>query len=255
MELDYDNEMNILADLHDVDSNECLILSDDEGTKHYWNTAKIIDEILSENCFLKWKDNTSSHSPPDFINTDDKLILEVMRFDEDSADGKKNPVLARERTIANEIKSSLNFPQQTRVMINANTSLPTDEDHNYRFLYTSFQRTVRKHLTKLKAYRNYYPKTKSIFLVLNETSGNYFEVNDDGLCRPHIIFYDNRFLETFIDSDLDYLILFNPYNHVDASYVDLELPKVIIFDISRLRNCKIMKFFNYDESRMKSSEI
>lgn len=183
------------------------------------------------------------------------LILEVMRFDDHSANGKTNPVLARERAITNEIKSKLKIHREARVMINANSMLPTHEDHNYRFLYTSFQRTVRKHLKKLEGYKDNYPNTKSIFLALNETSGNYFEVNDDGLCRPHIIFYDNRFLETFIDSDLDYLILFNPYNHVDASYVDLELPKVIIFDISRLKNSKIMKFFNYDESRMKSSEI
>lgn len=183
------------------------------------------------------------------------LILEVMRFDDHSANGKTNPVLARERAITNEIKSKLKIHREARVMINANSMLPTHEDHNYRFLYTSFQRTVRKHLKKLEGYKDNYPNTKSIFLALNETSGNYFEVQDDGLCTPHFIFHDNRFLNVFIDSELDYLIIFNPYNYVESPDIDFELPKVVIFDIKRIKNSKIMKFINYDESKMKSSEM
>lgn len=48
MKLDYDIELNILEDIHELDSNQCFIFSDEEGSDNYLITAKIIDDILND---------------------------------------------------------------------------------------------------------------------------------------------------------------------------------------------------------------
>ena len=72
--------------------------------------------------------------------------MEVMRVDDHSADGKNNPVLKREKEMHKELESIMHlFPNAKKVFCNPVTNLPTDEDHNYKFYYSSFQRTIRKH--------------------------------------------------------------------------------------------------------------
>ena len=251
----YDKEINILEDLHDLESNECFIVSDKINSKNYLNTAKIIDSILAETYIDEWIDNSKSPLPPDFINKENHLIMEAMRFDDHSSDGKHNPVLARERSMAEEAIEIRKLYPNARFMANAVTDLPTEEDHNYKNLYTGFQRTIRKHLSKLETYKNNYPNCKTIFLVLNETSGTYFESVNGPLGRIHLIFFDNRFLNEFVNSDLDYLILFSPYNHFEALELKEELPKAVIFDIKHLKNSKILQRIEYDEDKMMSNEL
>lgn len=55
------------------------------------------------------------------------------------------------------------FPNAKRFFMNAVTDLPTDEDHNFKNYYSSFQRTVRKHLLKLKDYKKNHPNKKDDF--------------------------------------------------------------------------------------------
>lgn len=176
MKLDYDIERNILEDIHELDPHQCFIFSDAEGSDNYISTAKIIDDILGDNCFKKWIDNTNSQFPPDFINEEDSLLMEVMRIDDHSPDGKVNPNLSRQRSMRKEIEAIREiFPNAKRFIMNAVTDLPTEEDHNYKYYYSSFRRTVRKHLSKLDEYKKNHPGKKVIFLVVDETSGVYFE--------------------------------------------------------------------------------
>jgi len=254
MRLDYDKEINILNDLHELDSKECLILSDFECSKNYNNTTLIIDSILKDSYIDLWEDNSCSNLPPDFINKEQKLMMEVMRFDDHSKDGINNPVLAKERKMADEVKELIKDLPNVRLHVIAKTDLPTEEDHNYQFLYTSFQRTIRKHLSKLKKYKSNFPGYKSIFLALNESSGNYFESVEGYLGRPHLIFLDNRFIKEFIDSDLDYLIMFLPYNHFETLQKHEDLPRAVIFDVRRLKGNKELHFIDYDETKMMSNE-
>ncbi|MEI3505287.1 MAG: hypothetical protein V8Q77_03305 [Bacilli bacterium] len=154
MKLDYDIELNILEDIHELDSSQCLIFSDEEGSNNYFATAKIIYDILDDNCFNKWIDNSKSQFPPDFINEEDSLLMEVMRIDDHSPNGKVNPNLSRQRSMRKEVESmNAIFPNAKRIFMNVVTDLPTDEDHNYKNYYSSFQRTIRKHLLKLKDYK------------------------------------------------------------------------------------------------------
>ena len=259
MKLYYDNEINILRDIHELVPSECLIISDDVGTENYFSTAFIIDEIISDSGFEKWKDNSKSKYPPDLINEEDSLMMEVMRVDDHSPDGRKNPVLARQREMSEEVRPFMEqFPEDVPLIINAVTDLPTEEDHNYKFYYSSFQRTLRKHLSKLGTYRRNHPDKKIIFLVFDETSGVYFEKvfveNGEIMGRLHYPFFDTRFLNEFIDSDLDYLMWYIPYNHYETKGNHIVLPRLILIDIKNARDGVILQRCEYDENKMISNE-
>ena len=259
MKLYYDNELNILKDVHELKPGECLIISDDEGTENYFSTAAIIDGIISDSGFTKWKDNSKSKFPPDLINEEDFLMMEVMRVDDHSPDGKKNPVLARQREMSEEARPFMEqLPKDVPLFINAVTDLPTEEDHNYKFYYSSFQRTLRKHLSKLGAYRRNHPDKKIVFLVFDETSGVYFEKafveNGEIMGRLHFPFFDTRFLNEFIDSDLDYLMWYVPYNHYETRGEHIVLPRLILIDIKNARDGVILQRYEYDENKMMSNE-
>ena len=259
MKLDYDIEINILKDIHDLDSKECLIISDKECSENYYTVVKIIDDILGEKYLKKWTDNTKSQFPPDFINEEDSLIMEVMRIDNHSVDGKINPNLAKQREMIKEIEKIRDvFPGAERIITNAVTDLPTNEDHNYVNYYTSFQRTIRKHLSKLKKYKNNYPNKKVIFLVADETSGIYFEAitKTDFISygRPHLVFQDKRFVSEFINSELDYLLFYSPYNYFETIEEHLQLPQLIVFDVKHMKDNKDFTIIDYDETRMISNE-
>lgn len=58
------------------------------------------------------------------------------------------------------------FPNAKRFFMNAVTDLPTDEDHNYKNYYSSFQRTIRKHLLKLKDYKKIIQIKRRFFSLL-----------------------------------------------------------------------------------------
>lgn len=259
MKHDYDIELNILEDIHELDPNQCFIFSDEEGSDNYFATNKIIDDILGVNCFNKWKDNTQSQFPPDFINEKDSLLMEVMRIDDHSPDGKRNPNLSRQRSMRKEVEAMREmFPNAKRFFMNTVTDVPTEEDHNYKFYYSSFQRTIRKHLSKLDDYKKNHPNKKMIFLVADETSGIYLETvtkNDEvAYGRAHLVFLDKRFINEFIDSELDYLILYCPYNHFNSIEKHEPLPKLTIFDVKNMKNNRAIPLYDYDEDRMVSSK-
>ena len=255
----FDYELNILKEIHELSPSSCCAISDNEKSKNYRKALKIIDHILDEKTFGNWKDNSKSKLPPDFINEEESLIMEVMRVDDHSFDGKKNPVLARERQMMRKARDFLEqMPNGVRFIVNAVTDLPTDEDHNYKFYYLSFQRALRKHLSKLETYKKNFPNKKVIFLVFDETSGVYLETYDrkgnQVLANLHIPFFDNRFLNEFIDSDLDYLMWYIPYNHYNSNGNHLTLPRLILIDIKNARKGDILQRFDYDEKRMISNE-
>lgn len=259
MKLYYDNELNILKDIHELRPSECLIISDDEGTGNYFAAASIVDGIISDSGFAKWKDNSKSIFPPDLINDEESLMMEVMRVDDHSPDGKKNPVLSRQREMSEEAKPFMErLPEGIPLFINAVTDLPTDEDHNYRFYYSSFQRTLRKHLSKLETYRKNHSGKKIVFLVFDETSGVYIEknsiMNGEIVGRLHVPFFDVRFLNEFINSDLDYLMWYIPYNHYKTKGDYVALPRLILIDIKNARDGIILQKYEYDENKMISNE-
>ena len=186
-------------------------------------------------------------------------MMEIMRFDDHSPDGKKNPNLAKQRKMAEELQPFMAmFPNAKHVFINAVTDLPTEEDHNYRFYCNAFKRTVAKHSTKIASYRKNHPGKKLIFLAVDESSGIYFERTPNAgrlpLGRPHFPFCDKRLIDCFDAIDIDYFILFCPFNHCESIGGHIELPKLVIFDIKNMDSGDLIQRIEYDEKRMFSSE-
>lgn len=263
----FDSEGNILDLLNGFNKSDCLILSDKIGSSNYWHTAEIIDSLLDVGYMSRWGDNTVYHRIPDFYNKSGMIGLEVMRFDDHSKNGKKNPTLALERKIADKVEPFLSQFPEMEVLIDAATDLPTNEDHNYKNLYTGFRRTVLKHLGRLPTYKQNCPNSQIAFLVFNEATGIYFETAfpverdvqlfDQMIGRPHFIFCDRRFVSTFIDSDLDYLILFSPFYGRVSNYsgVGRNFPPIVIYDVKMVRKNSKFRLIDYDETRMISTKI
>lgn len=259
MKSGFDYETTILEWVGDLEKGECLIISDHMCSANYEATAMVSDSLLGEKQKQKWKDNSQSTMPPDFINEADGLMLEVMRFDDHSPDGTKNPYLARVKKMAKDAAPFVDELADLRHFYAIpNTGLPTDEDHNYKFYYNGFRRTVEKHLAKVETYRKNHPNKKLVFLAMDESSGVYIErVSSDEngtLGRPHFVFFDRRFVEVFQNSGIDYFILFTPFNHFETLEKRLELPKLVIYDIGHMKEGSLLRIYDYDETRMVSSE-
>lgn len=130
-----------------------------------------------------WSDSSGkSDPPPDFYNDKLKLMMDVMRIDDHAFESKNgkivNPTNQRESVIQKQIrKSGLldSFPNVKNVIVTAVTDLPTDEDHNYKFYYSNFERVLMKHNNQIDLYGKNHPGYKTIFLVLDESSA-YFEM-------------------------------------------------------------------------------
>lgn len=254
----YDDELDIIKEIHELDTRECLILSDRKDSDNYVKTIEVLDTLLSNDYLEKWKDNSASNLPPDFINEKDSLILEVMRIDDHSSDGKNNPVLAREKQTHKELEESgilKAFSNAKKVICNAVTDLPTDEDHSYKNYHKSFQRVIRKHATKIIKYKQNHPNKRLIFLAMDETSGVYYESKGDNFGKPHYVFFDNKFINEFINIDIDYLIWYIPYNYAETIDGNISLPHLIIYDVKNLKSSEIMQYIDYDETKMKSNEL
>ncbi len=259
MKLDFDIESNILEWISELEPGQCAIISDFEESENYHDTVRVLETLSGDRLFDRWRDNSASVLPPDFIDEKDSLMMEVMRFDDHSPDGKKNPNLARQREMSKELEPIMHiFPSAKHVMAIALTDLPTEKDHNYRFYYNGFKRTVKKHLAKAPSYRKNHPGKRLVFLAVDESSGVYFERapgdEETNFGKLHIPFFDTRFLEAFERSDLDYLILFCPFNHYKSLGKHLKLPNLIIFDVKNMAAGDMLQRIDYDEARMISSE-
>ena len=243
-ELPFDNELYILKDIRHIDRNDCCIIADSDHSDSFFAAKKIIDDIFCDETFANWKHNTNTQFPPDLINEKDGLMMEVMRVDDRSFESGSNPRLSREREIMKEISYILdNYPEDTEVFINADPHLPLEKDHSYLNYYHSFKRTVEKHLLKIQTYKTNFPNKKLIFLIADETEGMYYEANQPMVL--HCPFLDRRFLDVFIESDLDYFLWYIPYNTQRKENGITIMPHLIIIDVKNARNGKMLHKIDY----------
>ncbi len=259
----YDSEKEILEDCFAEKSSDVLIFSDNENDDLtlYNESIRIYQKIISSK---QWFDNSkNTNNPPDMINEELRVFLEVMRFDDHSNNGKKNATRARASKMQEELYDKMPEAKGKKIILNAVTDLPTDEDHSYKKYLNGFKRTVEKHLNKIPKYVSNYPDYKKGFLVFDESSGIYYELKNktrkevleyrtitEG--RPHFFFLDKAFVNVFLNSELDYLIWYAPYK-IDTNHLDLKMPKVVFYDLKRFKCNKMLK--DFDEPRMISCEI
>lgn len=195
--------------------------------------------------------------------------MDVMRVDDHAFVDKKgkiqNPTNAGESKLYKELKESgiqEIFPN-TELIVNAKTLLPSEQDHNYLFYKSNFERVVSEHIKKLPLYQSNHIGYKTVLFVMDESSAylqcennkpNMDEAHEGEMIagKPHLFFWDKNFVNVFLHSGIDYLIWYAPYKLLRTSQGIFELPKVVMFD------CKTGNYDNlikYNEERICSSEL
>jgi hypothetical protein len=101
-----------------------------------------------------------------------------------------------------------------------------------------------------------------IFFVMDESSA-YFQVKDKKdvkatpqighLCegKPHFFWSDKAFLETIINSDIDFVIWYTPFKLLNTDKGKFPLPRVCVYDVKGAKYDTV----DFDEKAMRSCEV
>ena len=237
----------------------CLFPVDDD-------TANIATSLRNPKEWAKWTDSSAKNDlPPDFFSDDFALMMDVMRVDDH---GRKvhgsivNPTYQREHMIEKELQAAglfTAFPNVKRLIINAVTDLPTEEDHNYLFYLENFKRTIQKHIGHIPNYKKNHPGYKVIFFIFDESSayvrkaGEKFIVNGKTAipAQAHIFACDKAFVDVFQDSEIDYIIWCAPFKYVDVFEGNPTLPRAFVIRVKDYGG----KTIYYDPAEMVSAEL
>lgn len=245
----FDDENEIMRFFQGVDNKDVFFINFGREIVHFYN------QIHNENSWVSWVDSSAKNAPPpDFFNEEHKIMMEIMRVD-DHAFKKKgkfiNPTNSKESERRREIMSLLSGEQikNSKIVLNVHSGLPTNEDHNYNFYLTNFKHVLTEHSKKIELYRKNHPGYKLAFFVFDESTP-YIKVYDKALVKRgpkagepvfaefHRFFLDSSFLSVFKELDIDYLVWFAPYKHIQT-IEGFELPKVVIFNMKKnfLKHC------------------
>ena len=258
----FDDESKIIEYLQGEKLNTVFLMNDNELAR------KIFTSIHDKKEWKSWHNSSGkSDPPPDFYNDKLKVMMDVMRIDDHAFKDKNgkiiNPTNQLESKIQKELLKSVilkNHLNIKNVMVTAITDLPTDEDHNYKFYYSNFERVLMKHNSQVGLYNENHSGYKTIFLVLDESSA-YFEIEskiDNSMMKgkPHYWFWDNMFVKICKELRIDYLIWYAPFKYyiVPQNFEKPNLPKVCVIDIENIGQwSSCLK--TYDINKMKSSEL
>lgn len=234
----FDNEKRILEYLQSIEVNQVLFTSSMHGPRTK-EEERLISSLINENLFNQYRvNNAILNKRPDFVSKDNKFLLEVMRVDDHSKDGKNNKTLSKEREIKKELIEKLGIDiNRINLFILADSGLSTKDDHNYKNLKSSIIRSVEKHSNKIPFYKDEYPESKKVvFFIMNESSGIYINKEEDSNASTIkdivIPILDKDIFDLIVSKkDLDYVIYFSPFNYV--SHVGtVALPKVIVIKLN-----------------------
>ena len=260
----FDNEDKIISQFQEVNDNEVMFATQSETIEAVYSS------IHTEALWKNWINSSGkSDPPPDYYSPKDELMMDVMRVDDHAFVDKKgkiqNPTNAGESKLYKELKESgiqEIFPN-AELIVNAKTLLPSEQDHNYLFYKSNFERIVSEHIKKLPLYQSNHVGYKTVLFVMDESSAylqcesnkpNMDKVHEGEMIagKPHLFFWDENFVNVFLHSGIDYLIWSAPYKLLRTSQGIFELPKVVMFD------CKTGNYDNlikYNEERICSSEL
>ncbi len=219
------------------------------------NAIKVFRCIYKPYLWDNWTENCSKSAlPPDFYSEKYKLMMEVMRVDDHghvTENGKFiNPTNQRETVLQKEIRDKIAVENpridvsKLDIFINAISGLPSNDDHNYRYCYENFNRTIEKHIKKIPLYRKNHPDKKLIFFIFDESTA-YLQTTNQEIVKqgpiakapycgyPVFHYNDKKLVEVFLNKDIDYVIWHTPYKVLHGS--NQPYPHVCIFDIKKLK--------------------
>jgi len=237
--LTFDNE-NVIMEFFRDPENKVLAFPQGE------ELLKTFISINDEKQWSEWIDSSSKDAPPpDYYNEKMKLMMDVMRFDDQqSIDCKKHPTKSRESKLRKEIEESGwmdILPNVKHVFINGVSDLPQNEDHNFTRYRGNFTRVIENHSSKINNYKKNHPGYKLIFFVFDESSSIYADSNHNPKSsfmiqgKPHICFLDRQMVDVIKNCGADYLVWFKPYNSfVTIKGINDGLPKIVMYDIKKM---------------------
>lgn len=255
-----DSEAKIVELVQDIDTSKiCLFTQSD-------NEELLIVSIQNDDEWNFWIDSSGkSDPPPDYFNPKTKIMMDVMRVDDhaylDDKGRVVNPTNMRESELQKEIRSSgiLDALSNVKdVIAIPHTDLSTDEDHNYEFYISNFERVVMGHGKKISKYQINHPGFKTAFLICDESTP-YAETDSRHgniiAGYPHFWFADKRFVDVLAACGADYVIWFAPFKEgvraLDDSYP--EMPQICVYEIAHIHEHESL-LQKYANSRMSSLE-
>lgn len=261
----FDNENNILSEFQQIEDNEVMFVPEFNDT-----LERVYRLIHTKDLWDKWINSSGkSDPPPDYYLQEEKLMMDVMRVDDHAFVNEKgkiqNPTNAQESKMYKELKENgiIELFPNAEIIVNAKTILPPEQDHNYLYYKTNFERVVSEHIKKLPLYQSNHTGYKTIQFVMDESSA-YFEckehkpgmncmkVGEKIKGKPHIFCFDKSFVDVFMNCGIDYLVWYAPFKLLETSQGVFVLPKVVIYDC---KAGKIDELINYNEDKICSSEL
>lgn len=259
-----DNEDFLLEQFRLLNNSEILLL----GNK--FRCINLLSSLRNYFRRKKWINSSAKNAPPpDFYNDKTKMMMEVMKIDDHAYKDKtgkiQNPVAKKESEILKRYfgKGYKTDRNDLSCCVIASSGLPTREDHDYQKYFANFQRVFENHNSKIPKYKENHPEYKTIFFVYDESSayGECIDSNDAKIslqegrivqAKPHLPFFDKRFIEIIKNSEVDYVIWFMPYKRIvkqDKKIV--KIPKCVVIEKNKIKEKYIV---NYDSNLIISSE-
>lgn len=139
-----EKEANLIKDFQDLGTGSICLFSESADVE------QIVSSILDLDIWKGWIDASSKDNvpPPDFYNDDLGLMMEVMRID-DHGFKKKGKVVNltydREHQIERELRDAgiLDMFPNAELVINADSGLPTEQDHNFKYYFDNFRERLQ----------------------------------------------------------------------------------------------------------------
>ena len=261
----FDWEAEIIRFFQSTKQNETMLFPPED-----YEAKKLFESIVDMDLWKNWVDSSAHNAPPpDFYNEEMHIMMDVMRVDDHGYKNKKgktvNPARQHDTELIHELKNSgilKQFPN-AKLIVNGITDLPTHKDHNYTYYYKNFCRTVNSHKEKIANYKKNHPGFSIAFFVFDESS-MYFASSEIPRNRkigevikgmPHLWFFDKKFIDVLVKSEIDCFIWFTPYKYsqmYDDTGAPFVFPHATILNVHKLENLPVR---DYEEQIMESTEL
>ncbi len=254
----FDDEINIIRHLQWMKRRKIYFVNPT------WEVKKFFYSLYKERKFRKWVNSSGKNElPPDFFSEKYRYMLEVMRVD-DFVPGNKSPN-ALESKIVKELddllrEKGLPPAKESNIQMFIIPDMSKGSKNGYKIYVENFKRIVKKHLDKIDKYRINHPGYKLGFLIFDESPG-YWQANEPNVKRkpgeriagfPHLFVRDKKFIENFLDKDLDFVIWMTPYKNLPEN--PPFYPEISVFDLKKYEKQK-EQLIEYDFEEVVCLEV
>ena len=237
------SEIELLQQLFDT-RIDLEVVTNIRGTEK----EAIFNKISDPQYWINAADEGDGHVTPDFYNSEDKLMMDVMRITDKEGKKGKNPDLARENRISKELRKKLNLKDDIKIFVNApDMTLSTEEHHSFKKYRHRSNRVISSHINEIPVYEKNHSNFDLVFYIYDEST-LYYEYGkiqeNKAECSIHFPWLDKNFMYKLMDSNVKYLLWYCPYK--------LHVPfPIAVFDLTKLSESELR---TYDYSAMISGE-